>query len=350
MSPPTPSGPTHVPAFSTPARNRRVLLARRPADIPLKEDFALDEAAVPEPGDGEFLVRNIYLSVDPAQRGWASAEGNYSAPVPLGGPMRALAVGIVLRSRNPDVREGEYLYGWFGWQDYAVARTDAILNRGRHGVPLSAYAGLLGINGLTAFLALTELGRPRSGETLLVSTAAGAVGSLVGQIGKRLGCRTVGLTSSAAKMERCRSRFRYDDALSYRGDDFAARLDAAVPGGVDVFFDNTGGPILDVALRRMRVGGRLVQCGTASIAGWNPPPTGPRNEREILTRRLVWSGFVVFDYMSRFTTASATLSEWFLAGELAVEEHISDRIEDAPDAIRQLYAGENDGKRLIYVG
>jgi NADPH-dependent curcumin reductase CurA len=345
-----PSQPTAIPTYGMPRRNRRVLLARRPVGVPLAGDFTLDESAVPEPADGEFLVRNIYLSVDPAQRGWASTEGNYSDAIKLGSVMRALAVGVVVKSRASGVTEGEFLYGWFGWQDYATARPEHIANRGHYAVPLSAYGGLLGINGLTAYLALTELGRPEPGNTLLVSTAAGSVGGFVGQIGTKLGCRTIGLTSTPDKVALCRTRFGYDDALSYRGDDFEARLDAALPGGADVFFDNTGGAILDTALRRMRPRGRVVQCGTASVTNWADKPAGRRNEREVLTRRLVWSGFIVFDYAAKFAAASTTLSAWYAAGELAYQEHITDGIEGTPDAIRQLYAGENTGKRLIYIG
>lgn len=342
--------PTSIPPYSTPGRNRRVLLARRPAGIPVPDDFALDEAAVPEPGPGEFLLRNIYLSVDPAQRGWALAEGNYSTPVPLGGPMRALAVGVVVRSRDPAFAEGEFLYGWFGWQDYAVAGAGAVLLRAREAMPLSCFAGLLGINGLTAYLALTELGRPRAGDVLLVSTAAGAVGSLVGQIGARLGCRTIGLTGSEEKAERCRTRFGYGAAFSYKGADLPALVASAAPDGLDVFFDNTGGAILDAALRAMRPGGRIVQCGTASVPSWTPPPQGPRNEREILTRRLAWSGFVIFDHLNRFEAAAGTLGQWYRGGEIIFDEDITDGIEGAPSALQQLYAGENRGKRLIYVG
>ncbi len=342
------SGPTAVPAHDLPNRNRRVLLVRRPQGIPQPADFALDEAPVPDPAPGEVLVRNLYLSVDPAQRGWASAEANYAAPVALGTPMRALAVGVVVRSRAPEVAEGEFVYGWFGWQHYAAVAPSAIVRRAREAVPLSAHAGLLGINGLTAFLGLTVLGRPRPGETVLVSTAAGAVGSLVGQIARNLGAVPLGLTGEDAKVELCRTRYGYAEAWNYRTADWDAAL-AARGGGLDVYFDNVGGPILDAALRRMAPGGRIVQCGTASTASWLPPPTGPRNEREVMTRRLVWSGFVVFDHTARFEEACAALAGWHGEGRLLLDEDVAQGIEHAPDAIRSLYAGENRGKKLILV-
>ena len=344
------SGPTDVPAYGLPDRNRRVLLARRPAGVPQAEDFALDEEPVPEPGPGQFLVRTLYLSVDPAQRGWASAEANYSAPAALGTPMRALATGVVLRSNDPGVAEGRFLYGMFGWQDYAVAEASQIVMRLDAEIPLRAAANLHGINGLTAYLALTECGRPRAGETLLVSTAAGGVGGFVGQIGKILGCRTIGLTGDDAKVARASARYGYDAAYNYRTVDVGAVLDAAAPGGIDVYFDNTGGPILDAALRRMAVRGRLVQCGTAATASWTPPPTGPRNEREIMTRRLVWSGFVVFDWRDRFAQAADRLAAWYREGRIVSDEDVSEGIEAAPGALAEVYAGRNRGKKLIYVG
>jgi NADPH-dependent curcumin reductase CurA len=344
------TGPTAIPAYTLPERNRRVLLARRPTGIPQPEDFSLDAVPVPEPGPGEILVRNLYLSVDPAQRGWASAEANYSQPVPLGGPMRALAVGIVVRSNSPEVAEGECLYGWFGWQDYAAVPGSAIFRRCREAVPLSAHAGLLGLNGLTAYLGLIALGRPRSGETVLVSTAAGAVGSLVGQIARNLGCRPIGLTGNDAKVARCREAFGYAAAYNYRTEDWAAALSREAPDGVNVYFDNVGGPILDAALRRMAVGGRIVQCGTASVASWTETPTGPRVEREILTRRLVWSGFVVLDHKARFEEAVAELAGWHAEGRITLDEDVSEGIEAAPGAIAALYRGENRGKKLVFVG
>jgi NADPH-dependent curcumin reductase CurA len=333
-----------------PGENRQVLLVRRPSGVPQAEDFSLSCAAVPKPGPGEFLVRNIYLSVDPAQRGWASAEANYSAPVPLGSPMRALAVGVVTESSHSDYAVGAFVYGWFGWQDYALATPQQVLLRATHDLPLTAFASLVGINGVTAYLGLTELGRPKAGETLLVSTAAGSVGSFVGQIGRSMGCHTIGLTGDDEKVARCEQKYGYDRAINYKRAELDAAIAAAAPDGINVYFDNTGGTILDTAVRRMAVGGRIVQCGTASIGSWTPPPIGPRNEREILTRRLVWSGFVVFDHLGRYAAAADELARLCGTGELIYDVDMVDGIDNARGAIAALYAGENRGKKLIFIG
>ncbi|WP_323039760.1 NADP-dependent oxidoreductase [Gemmobacter sp.] len=342
--------PTQIPALSPSTINRQVRLIARPEGIPQAHHFALAEAAIPEPAEGQFRVRNIYLSVDPAQRGWASAEANYSQPVPLGSPMRALAIGVVTASRVAGVREGEYLYGWFGWQDHAVADPSAIILRANHALPLAQFGGLVGINGLTAYLALTRIGRPEAGDTLVVSTAAGGVGSLAGQIGKLMGCRTIGLTGSDDKVALCRSDYGYDAAFNYRTTDLAAALAQAAPGGINIYYDNVGGPILDTCLRQMAVAGRVVQCGTASVASWTPPPTGPRNEREILTRRLMWGGFVLFDHAAGFDAAVAQLADWYAQGRIDLRLEVLDGIEHAAGSIADLYAGRNSGKRLIRVG
>lgn len=338
-----------IPAHSLPRRNSRVLLTNRPAGIPQAADFTLAEEAVPEPADGEFVVRNLYLSVDPAQRGWAADVANYSEPVALGTTMRALALGIVVASRDPDVAEGELLYGWFGWQHYCRAAHPAILVRARWDVPPTACLGVLGINGITALLALTKVGQPEAGDVLLVSTAAGAVGSLVGQIGRIKGCRTVGLTGDEAKVARCTASYGYDVAINYRAPDWTTRLAKSLPDGANVYFDNTGGHILDAAVRQMATGGRIVQCGTAAIASWDPMPSGPRNEREILTRRLCWGGFVIFDHQARFDEAAGQLAQWLREGRIVHDEQVTAGLESAPGAIAELYAGANTGKRIIDV-
>ena len=344
------SEPYDVPSFDLPDRNRQVQLTTRPNGVPQATDFTLTEVDRPVPAEGEILVRNIYLSVDPAQRGWASDEANYSEPVPLGGPMRGLAVAQVIESRHAEFTEGSYVYGFFGWQDYAAVGPGAVIHHATQNLPLAAFGSLCGINGVTAYLALTELGRPRIGDTLLVSTAAGSVGGFVGQIGRSLGARCIGLTGSDAKAARCQEAFGYDTALNYKTGDLDAALAKLVPDGIDIYFDNVGGEILDRVLRRMAIGGRLVQCGTASIPSWSPPPTGPRNEREILTRRLVWSGFVIFDHFDRYGAACDALAAMYHDGALTFDTDLSQGIATAPGALQQLYSGQNTGKKLIFIG
>lgn len=340
-----------IPAYACPGTNRRVILATRPVGIPQADHFQLDEVPLEPLGEGQFRVRNIYLSVDPAQRGWANEGANYSDAVPLGSVMRALAVGAIVESRHPDFPAGLHLYGWFGWQDYAVAGPEAVMTRiERVEAPLSAYAGVLGMNGLTAWLALSQVGRPRAGDTVLVTTAAGAVGSAVGQLARAEGCRVVGLAGGAAKAARCVNRFGFAAAADYRTDDLAAAVHDLAPQGIDVFFDNVGGPILDTVIRAMNVGGRIVQCGTASIANWVPAPTGLRNEREVLMRRLQWGGFVIFDHAADYPAALAHLAPMVADGRLVHDEEIVSGLAAAPGAIARLYAGQNEGKSLIFIG
>src|SRR3954451_18660739 len=266
--------------------NQQVRLKSRPSGIPQPEHFEIVEAPVPEALDGQVVVRNIYLSVEPAMRGWVSAVANYSAPVALGAVMRSLAVGRVEESRSSGFRPGEYVTGMFGWQDYAVVDAETIERKVEgSGLPISTSLGVLGLNGLTAYFALLEIGQPKAGETILVSTAAGAVGSCVGQIAKIKGCRTVGIAGGPDKARMCREDFRYDAAVDYKADDFEAALDAACPEGVDVYLDNTAGSISDSIMRRLNVGARVVICVTASIASWDPPPRGPRIKRHLLVKR-----------------------------------------------------------------
>ena len=328
--------------------NRRIILAVRPVGLPEPRHFRLDDEPVAALSDREFLVRNLYLSIDPAQRGWVQAGANYSTPVPIGGVMRSLAVGIVEASRHPHRAVGEHLYGWFGWQDYCTATDESVLRRVDPGQgPLSAALGVLGLTGITAFLALTEFGRPTAGETVLVSTAAGAVGSIVGQIAHRLGCRAIGITGTDEKVKRCISEFGYDAAVNYRTGLDEDRLRFACPEGVDVFFDNTSGAIADAVLPLMNVRGRIVQCGTAAEPVWDPPPAGPRRDRAILVKRLRHEGFVIFDHVSRFSQVAARLAEWVRDGSLVYREDIEIGLDRAPAALAGLYRGANAGKKII---
>jgi NADPH-dependent curcumin reductase CurA len=328
-------------------KNRQIVLVSRPVGIPQPQHFELRSAEAAQPRSGEFLVENHYLSVDPAQRGYVNDENNYAPPVPIGAVMRAMAVGKVIASQCPEAQVGEYLYGWFGWQDYCTATPAAILRRVDPAqAPLSSGAGLLGINGLTAYLALQDIGQPKPGDTVLVSAAAGAVGSIVGQLAKQAGARPVALVGSDEKGQRCLAEFGYDAYINYKKP-IEAALQACCPNGVNVFFDNTGGEIADVVLRRMALFGRVIQCGTMSIASWVPNPVGPRNEREILTRRLRVEGFVIFDHLQRFDVTAAALAKMLSEGTLRYAEDIETDIAGAPQALVDVYSGKNRGKKLI---
>jgi hypothetical protein len=330
--------------------NRQVRLKSRPVGIPQAEHFEIVTAHIPELGDNEVLVRNIYLSVDPAMRGWVSDVTSYIEPVPLGAVMRALAVGRVEASRHPDFRPGEFVTGMFGWQDYASVEAKVIWWKITEAdLPISTSLGILGINGLTAYFGLLEIGQPKAGETVVVSTAAGAVGSCVGQIAKIKGCRTVGIAGGSEKVRICHDEFRYDAAIDYKAGDFESALAAACPEGVDVYYDNTAGRISDEVLKHLRVSARVVLCGTASIASWDPIPEGPRVERRLLVKRARMQGFVILDYAARYAEALQELTQWVREGLIRYREDILEGIEQAPGSIAGLYRGENFGKRLIRI-
>ena len=330
--------------------NRQVRLKSRPVDIPQAEHFEIVNEPVPDLGDNEVLVRNIYLSVEPAMRGWVSAVANYSEPIALGTVMRALAVGRVEASRHSDFKPGEYVTGMFGWQDYAAVEVKVIQRKVTEtDLPISTSLGVLGLNGLTAYFGLQEIGQPKTGETVVVSTAAGAVGSCVGQIAKIKGCRTVGITGGPEKARICRDEFRYDTAIDYKADNLDSALAAACPEGVDVYYDNTAGTISDGVLKHLRVGARVVICGTASIANWEPIPEGPRVERHLLVKRARMQGFIIFDYAERYTEALQELTQWVRQGLIRYREDILEGIEQAPGSVAGLYRGENFGKRLIRI-
>jgi NADPH-dependent curcumin reductase CurA len=328
--------------------NRQVRLKSRPSAIPQAEHFELVRESVPGLGPGQILVRNLFLSVEPAMRGWVGAVANYAEPVAIGAVMRSFAVGRVEASRDPAFPVGTPVTGLFGWQDYAVVEASGIERRVEEGdLPLSTALGVMGINGVTAHYGLLVLGQPRPGETVVVSTAAGAVGSCVGQIAKIQGCRTVGIAGGPVKRGLCVEPFGFDAAVDYKAADFAAQLEAACTGGVDVYFDNTAGAISDAVMARLNVGARVVICGTASVPSWSPPPQGPRVERHLLVKRARMQGFVIFDHADHHATARRDLARWLREGRLAYLEDVLDGIEHAPDAIAGLYRGENLGKRLI---
>ena len=335
---------------TTPQTNRQVRLKTRPTGIPQAEHFEIVEAAAPALRDGQILVRNLYLSVEPAMRGWVNAAANYSEPVAIGAVMRSLAAGRVEQSKHPDYRVGDRVCGWFGWQDYAAVEVAQVQRKFAHAdLPLTTSLGVLGLNGVTAYFGLLEIGQPKPDDTFVVSTAAGSVGSCVGQIAKLKGCRTVGIAGGAQKTALCTDLFGYDAAIDYKGADLDAALAEHCPAGVDVYFDNTAGAISDAVMKHLRPHARVVICGTASIANWDPLPTGPRVERQLLIKRARMQGFVVLDYLARYDEALTELAAWVRAGKIRYREDILEGIEQAPDSIAGLYRGENLGKRLIRI-
>jgi hypothetical protein len=328
--------------------NRLIRVASRPTGIPQVDHFYVDVAPIAPLEEGQIRVRNQWLSVEPAMRGWLTDASNYASPVAVGDVMRALCAGTVVDSRTDAYRPGDAVIGWFGWQEQAAVSAESVVHKiTRADLPMSLYLGVLGLNGVTAAVALERIGRPKAGDTVVVSTAAGGVGSCVGQLAKLQGCRTVGLTSSSEKANVCRELFDFDHVINYRTDDIDAVLRRVCPAGVDVYFDNTAGAISDAVMPNLAVGARVVVCGTASIAQWAPVPLGPRVERILLTRRAGMQGFLMFDHMDVYGHYVDKLAELVSAGRLRYQEDISDGLESALDAIASLYRSENTGKRLI---
>ena len=331
-------------------RNRQWLLARRPKGPVSAEDFRWAVTAAPEPAEGEALVRTLYLSIDPTQRGWMAVD-TYMPAVRIGEPMRSIAVGEVVASRHPALRPGQIVQGLFGWQDYALARagTPAAATPIVPGVPIETAMSALGLTGLTAYFGLLEIGRPKKGEAVVVSAAAGATGSVVGQIARLVGCKVIGIAGGPEKCRRLVESLGFDAAIDYRSEDVAARLRETCPAGVDVYFDNVGGAILDAALANLAMRGRVVVCG--AIASYNDPagPPGPRNYLNLIIKRGRMEGFLVMDFAPRFPEAVARLAEWLREGQLKDEVDVVDGLENAPAALARIFTGANRGKQLVRV-
>jgi len=331
-------------------KNLAVILAKRPVGVPTSEHFALRDMPIADPDAGEVLIRVSHWSIDPAMRGWANDVPNYSPPVPLGDPMRSFGVGQVIASRHHDYQPGDIVHGLFGWQTHAMVPGDSIDRKVTEtDLPRSYALGILGLNGTTAYFGLRETCAARPGDTVVVSTAAGAVGSAVGQIAGIMGCRTVGIAGGAEKLRQCLDNFGYDAAIDYKAEDVGAALDAACPDGVDCYFDNTCGPISDAVMAHLAVGARITICGTAAITDWNPTPVGPRVHRQLLVARARMQGFLIFDYKDRMDEARDALAGWLRQGKLVVREHFLDGPQAAMGAIEMLYKGENTGKLIVRV-
>ena len=328
--------------------NRQFRLASRPEGMPGRDIWDLTEEDVPEPADGELLVKVLLLSLDPAMRAWLDDVPSYIPPVAVGDVMRALGVGVVVESKHPDVEEGAYVTGLFGIQEYAVLPGNAVTEIDAAMAPLATWLNVLGMPGMTAYFGLLGIGRPQPGETVLVSGAAGAVGATVGQIAKVKGCRAVGIAGGAEKCRMLVEEFGFDAAIDYKSDDLRAALKEKCPDRVDVYFDNVGGEVLDAALGRLSRGARVVICG--AVSQYNAGAMkGPSNYMALLVRRARMEGFVVFDYASRYGEAARELGAWMAAGKLKSVEDVVDGIETFPDTLLKLFRGENKGKLCLRV-
>jgi len=331
-------------------RNRQYLLAGRPVGPVLPEHFRFHETDVPEPAAGEALVRTLLVSIDPAMRGWMVNRSDYVAPLNIGDVMRATCVARVVCSRRPDLAEGDLVVGGFGWQDYAIAAEPPGFTRVDGALPPSSALSLLGTTGYTAFFGMHEIGAPTAGNTVVVSGAAGAVGSIAGQIAKIDGAaRVIGIAGSDEKCRWLQQHCGFDATVNYKTEDVGTRLSALAPDGIDVYFDNVGGEILDLALARLANYARVVLCGGISRSLQTGPIPGPANYFNLVFRRAKMQGFIVLDYAARFPEAAAVLTPWVRSGRLKYAEHVVEGFERLPDALAGIFRGENIGKQMVRI-
>ncbi len=342
--------------------NRQFLLMRRPQGEPVADDFKLVESPVPTTPQGGFVIRNHFASLDPAQRGWMDPVDTYMAPIPLGAPVRAMTVGRVHASEDPDYAVGDWVLGLNALEDYTVVdsgRVDLLVRSGGFTRKLdisyvpspTMFLSGFGAVGLTGYFGVLEALKPKAGETMLVSGAAGAVGSIVGQIAKMQGCRVIGIAGGADKCRKLTADFGYDVAIDYKGksqDALIAEIAAAAPGGVDMVFENVGGDILDAAIMNLAQRGRILLCGL--ISEYNSERSvGARNLWMLIVRQAQMFGFLVTDYIERYDEAGRQIAEWFADGTVKVEEDIQSGLENAYPAFMRLFSGANTGKLILKI-
>jgi NADPH-dependent curcumin reductase CurA len=330
-------------------KNRQLILKSRPAPGLFSSDcFAVEEHDVETPGDGEFLVRNAFVSLDPAMRGWVNDGKSYVPPVALGDVMRSFSAGVVEASNHPDFKPGDTVQGLLGVQHYAVTDGTRINKVDTSLAPLERWVGGLGMPGWTAYFGLLDICEPKPGETVVVSAASGAVGSVVGQIAKLKGCRVVGIAGGPEKCAFLVDELGFDAAVDYKAGNLADDLKAAAPDGYDVNFESVGGEILDAILPQMNTFGRIALCGLISAYTASEPPPGPKNLRAVLTQRLKLQGLIVFDWANRIDEAIRELGQWHSEGKLKIREDVRDGGLDAfVDVVNELYTGGNQGKLVL---
>ncbi len=330
--------------------NRVVRLKSRPVGLVTRDNFETVTEETPELQDGQILVKIQFISLDPAMRGWLAEGKSYVDPVPVGDIMRSYSAGIVEASRDPDFAPGDTVAGMFGVQEFAVVDSNAALRVDTKMAPLERWIGGLGMPGTTAYFGLLDVGDPKEGETLVVSAASGAVGSIVGQIGKLKGLRVVGIAGGPEKCKYIVDELGFDAAVDYKAGNLRAALKEQCPDGVDIYFENVGGEITDTVMNLMNFGGRVPVCGMISIYNATEMPPGLQSIRSVLVNRLRVQGFIVFDFAKRYPEAARALGEWHAGGLLKMREDVRDGGVDAfPDILNMLYSGENNGKLILRV-
>jgi NADPH-dependent curcumin reductase CurA len=330
--------------------NTRIVLARRPVGYPTAKDFEIVRSRIPEPGEGEFLLKTRYLSVDPYQRGRMNEGASYAPGVALGEVMTGGIVGEVVQSNHADYQVGNVVQANLGWQEYAISDGTGARKVDPTLAPISTSLGVLGMPGATAYFGLLEIGKPLWGETVLVSGAAGAVGSLVGQIARIKGCTAVGIAGSDEKIAYITDELGFDDAYNYKtAGDHGESIQSTCPQGVDVYFDNVGGVITDAVFPRMNEKGRISICGQISQYNLEEPEQGPRHLWHLIVKRLRVQGFLVFDFADKYAEALTQMTAWVSEGKLKYREDIVEGLENAPAAFIGMLGGDNIGKRLVKV-
>lgn len=330
--------------------NRQWRLATRPVGDIKESDFEYREEAIPSLNDGEILVRNIYLSLDPTHRIWMSDKPQYMPPVEIGEVMRGLVIGIVEESKNPQFESGDLVSGMLGWQDYAIVSAQNLIKLPKPlPSPLIAFMGPLSFIGCTAYFGLLDIGKPQAGETVVVSAASGAVGSLVGQIAKIKGCHVVGITGSDAKCQWLLEELGFDAAINYKTADLIPALAKSCPKGIDVYFENVGGAILDAVLTQVNLNARIPLCGLISTYNAEEPVPGPYNFSQILMKRVLVRGFIVSDYVQQWNVAFQEIGQWLQQGKIKYTQEIVQGLENAPEAILRLFDANKMGKLIIKI-
>jgi len=329
--------------------NRQCRLAQRPAGLPTDDIWSFTDEAVAKAGDGEVLLEVLYASIDPAMRGWINDVRSYIPPVGIGEVMRAGTLSRIVESNHPGFAVGDHVVGMNGIQQYAIADGKGLTRVDPDLAPLPRYLGALGMTGMTAYFGLLEVGQPKAGETVLVSGAAGAVGSIVGQIARIKGCRVVGLCGGPEKRSQLIDDLGFDGAIDYKSENVRDRVRALCPDGIDVYFDNVGGEILDIALSQINRGGRIPICGAISQYNNTEPGKGPANYLSLLVNRARMEGFIVFDYAPRYAEAAAEMAGWIANGQIQAREHIVEGVDQFPEALRMLFDGRNEGKLVLKI-